>query len=250
MSESILEDETPRKRCYSCKETFPATPQYFSRNKSKKDGLHDACKICDSAKRKAYTESHREQESLSRKHYRDTHKEELSEQKKIYQKENKERLAAYMQQYQQGEHYKEYQRQYQLEHKQEISEWSKQYYQDHREETCERQRAYMRTEKGRAVDRAHRHKRKAQKKEIEGTLTSQEIQTKLKAQKHTCYYCLRKFEMVKGKYVYHLEHTIPVSRTEHNPRHDVNYVVLACPTCNMEKHDKLPHEWSRGNRLL
>jgi len=84
-------------------------------------------------------------------------------------------------------------------------------------------------------------------------LTPQQIQYKLKMQHHRCYYAASghaKFEKKDGKYIYHLEHTIPLSRTEHNPKNDANYVVLACPSCNTKKYNKLPHEWEQGGRLL
>jgi 5-methylcytosine-specific restriction endonuclease McrA len=75
----------------------------------------------------------------------------------------------------------------------------------------------------------------------------------MEAQKYRCYYAAcgySKFKKVKGQYVYHLEHTIPLSRVEHSPRHDINYVVLACPECNIRKGAKLPHEFFEGGRLF
>src|SRR5690348_2319368 len=51
--DSIPQDNPLLKRCYSCPEGqqwHPATTEYFTRNKSKKDGLQAQCKVC----RKAY----------------------------------------------------------------------------------------------------------------------------------------------------------------------------------------------------
>lgn len=97
------------------------------------------------------------------------------------------------------------------------------------------------------------HKRKALKKGNGGTYTVQEIRDQLVRQKYKCYYCHDKFEKVhvesksKVKYIYHIEHVVPIARGGSN---DIWNIVLACPTCNMRKHDKLPHEWTEGGRLL
>ena len=38
--------ETELKHCWSCDNWFPATPEYFHRDKTKRDGLHGCCKSC------------------------------------------------------------------------------------------------------------------------------------------------------------------------------------------------------------
>lgn len=96
----------------------------------------------------------------------------------------------------------------------------------------------------------YKRKRRARKRAVPGTLTVQQIQQKLRAQRFRCYYCHDRFERRNGRYVYHLDHTIPLSRPEYGPRHDMSYTVLACPTCNLKKGNKLPHEWPEGGRLL
>src|SRR6266567_2977546 len=95
----------------------------------------------------------------------------------------------------------------------------------------------------------------ARKKAVQGTYTSKQIQEQLKRQKHRCYYAacgFAKFEKKKGKYVYHIGHTFPLSRVVGTdiPANSIDYLVLACPTCNMNKKNKFPWEWSEGGRLL
>ena len=34
------------KTCHKCKREFPATPEYFYRDKKARDGLRSSCKIC------------------------------------------------------------------------------------------------------------------------------------------------------------------------------------------------------------
>lgn len=132
--------------------------------------------------------------------------------------------------------HKEEKRQYEANHKEERLNYSRQYRNLHRTE-----------------ERARVRQRRALKKAIPGILTPQQIQEKLKRQRYRCYYAacgFAKFERRKGQYVYHIEHTIPISRTEAHPRHDVNYIVLSCPSCNHRKQAKLPHEWPEGGRLM
>jgi len=89
-------------------------------------------------------------------------------------------------------------------------------------------------------------------KGILGVHTLEQIQKQLKRQRHCCYYCSLKFQKSKGGYVYHVEHTFPLSRVVGTdiPANDISYLVLACPTCNIKKGDKFPWEFPEGGRLL
>lgn len=94
--------------------------------------------------------------------------------------------------------------------------------------------------------------RRARKKAVSGTYTHEQIQNKLKLQKHKCYYCQARLKKVKGKYQYHIEHTFPLSRVAGTdiPANSIDYLVLSCPTCNLSKGNKFPWEWAQGGRLL
>lgn len=100
--------------------------------------------------------------------------------------------------------------------------------------------------------RLRSHRRRAQKKSIAGTYSPEQIQDQLKRQKHKCYYCQKKLQKQKGRYIYHIEHTFPLSRVAGTdiPANGIDYLVLACPTCNLSKGDKFPWEWPEGGRLL
>jgi len=97
--------------------------------------------------------------------------------------------------------------------------------------------------------------RRARKRAVQGKHTPSQIQEQLQRQHYRCYYAAcdhQKFQKVNGRYVYHVEHTFPLSRVKGTniPANDISYIVLACPHCNESKGDKFPWEWPEGGRLL
>ncbi len=105
----------------------------------------------------------------------------------------------------------------------------------------EEQRAYRRLH---ADDiRTRTRNRFALKKAAKGTHTAQQIREQYERQKGRCYYCQQKVKWSK----HHVDHVIPLSRGGSN---DISNLVIACPTCNLSKNDRLPHEWPKGGRLL
>src|SRR5260221_3684389 len=97
-------DDSPHalmKQCSKCPNSYPATSVFYSKDRSKKDGLHTICKACEKANNKVYAE---------------THKEEIREKRKLYRESHKEQIAEDNKQWQQGDSYKTYQQQYHQEH--------------------------------------------------------------------------------------------------------------------------------------
>lgn len=116
------------------------------------------------------------------------------------------------------------------------------------EEKHARHRFHYTRNREKYFDRAREYR--ARKRGAEGTHTPAQIQELLKRQHRRCYYAScghAKFERRNGKYIYHIEHIVPLSRGGSN---SISNIVLACPTCNLKKHDKLPHEFPEGGRLL
>ena len=83
---------------------------------------------------------------------------------------------------------------------------------------------------------------RARRRQAKGTHTAQDIQKQYANQKGRCYYCHTK---ISG--VYHIDHVIPLSRGGTNWPDNL---VIACPSCNRSKYNKLPHEWAEGGNLL
>lgn len=227
---------TPKgmKQCSQCGQWFPSTLEFFHARKG--DVLKSACKKCRNIANRDYYLSHLE----AKRRYQREHRDEIRARMRRWSADNKESLAA-----------KKHQR-YQL-HLEDIKEYGCRYRREHREYIRMWNKRWRNTEHGRLVRKTLQQKREAHKRGATGNLTSTQIQEKLRSQHYRCYYAAcghAKFEKRNGKYIYHTEHTIPLSRTEHNPRHDINYVVLSCPDCNLKKGAKLPHEWPEGGRLL
>lgn len=220
--------------------------------------------------RKIRYQEHKEEIRGKHKEYRDANRDKISEHKRQNYQENREEIRAQHTQYrkanreeinaQKRQSYREDRdgrRTKQLQNYQEKREemliWAADYRNTHREEIYKRQRQAHQRNRALylAQRRSYKQRRRARLRSLEGTLTAQQIQGKLKSQRYACYYCFHKFEKRKdGTFIYHLDHTIPISRTDFTPRNDANYVVIACPTCNQRKNDKLPHEWPEGGRLF
>lgn len=260
-------NDTPLTRiCSKCEQEFPLTAEYFHRGKACKYGFKSECKECIKQKRKQYYEDHQEcikqkskqyyedhkdEEKQRSKQYQDAHKDEKKQRNKQYQEVHKDELKQQRKQY--NEARKQCYKDLYEAHKDELNQRYKQYYESHKYEISQRKKQYNSTEQGRLLHRIALSKRRSLKRSVPGQLTSTQIQQKLKAQKYRCYYAScnhAKFKKENGKYVYHMDHTIPLSRSDYGPRNDVNYVVLACPSCNLRKNDKLPHEWLEGGRLF
>src|SRR5216683_3481553 len=82
----------PLKQCSKCGDSFPATTDFFGRDKQTRDGLYPTCKAC----RKAYYAAHVDEQSLEyhRQYYQD-HKEGLSQKSKVRNEANKEQRRQY-----------------------------------------------------------------------------------------------------------------------------------------------------------
>jgi 5-methylcytosine-specific restriction endonuclease McrA len=119
-----------------------------------------------------------------------------------------------------------------------MREWRK----NNIEKSNEILKRYRTSERGRVSHRAHQQRRYAAAKASEGVLTSENINLQYSKQKGRCYYCNNK---VGNKY--HVDHVVPLARGGLNIPENI---VIACPSCNQHKSDKLPHEWPEGGRLL
>lgn len=236
MLPTIPSNDLPLKRCTVCKQFLAATPDNFSRCARKHDGLKPQCKTCTRAQSKEY-QSRPEVKQRTKVRVQAWHKErrampEVQAKARAYGSEYRKRPDIWARERAREKMYRA---------DPAIQE----------KEIAYRKEYYARPET-KDIYRAHASKRRSVKKSIAGTYTPEQIQELLKRQKHKCYYCMNKLPRVNGKYVYHIEHTFPLSRVVGTdiPANDIAYLVIACAKCNQTKQDKFPWEFGQGNRLM
>lgn len=259
---------TSLKVCTKCREAQPATVECFGRDSKRVDGLNGWCKACQ----RAYRVANRDQRLESKRRYRASNKERISEYGRVYSAANKERIDAYKREwyaankereddkkrkyieankgrvFERGRSYRAANKErlasrrseWYAANKERLSAWHHAYYVENKERVIERTRRYYAANPDKV--RAGRLRRRARIAQAEGTHTATDIQVQYERQKGKCYWCN---ERVGSDY--HVDHIVPLARGGSNWPENL---VIACPTCNLSKHDKLPHEWPQGGRLL
>lgn len=234
-------DDQPIKKCSQCGGEFPATKEYFQwRSRS---GVRNPCRICD---RKNQHKHRQENIEAVRQYDRERYYRDLEHNRAIrrlsYYRFRAQRIAKSSARYH--------------EMKGQITEQRKEYYERTKQATLDKNCEYRRRNreriaakrkeyasgKGREVIRAIHRNRKARKRNAPGSHTAADVQRIYDAQKGYCYYC-----GVEVGDLYHVDHVIPLVRGGSNAPDNL---VIACPVCNLSKHNKLPHEWPEGGRLL
>lgn len=216
-------DTTPLKTCTKCGDTKPATTEYFHRAKLGLYGLKAVCKACIKIETKAryaanpdynrqYYLANSEQIKRNVRAWREANLERKAEMDRAYRTKNGERLLARKRAYAAA----------------------------NRRREAERARAWHAANPER--HRANLLRRRSRERAAEGEHTAQDIKEQYERQRGQCHWC-----GVKVGDTYHIDHVVPLSRGGSNWPENI---VIACPSCNLSKHDRLPHEWPQGGRLL
>lgn len=274
--------ETPLKRCTgSCEQEYPATTEFWHRQRGK---LASRCKKCQNQADKDWRNRPDVQERLKayRKEYysRPGVQEHGKKRRKEYysRPDVKERQSAYAK-----KHHKEYYNRTDIKERvkaynksdaviarrkerntrPDVKEHAKEYRDRVRQHRLELGRIYRSRPEIQELRKAEykinreqyiarARNRSILKRSIAGIHAPQQIKDQLKRQKHKCYYCQKRLQKAKGKYIYHIEHTFPLSRVAGTniPANSIDYLVLSCPTCNLSKGNKFPWEFAEGGRLL
>lgn len=175
-----------------------------------------------------YNEEHTEQRRTSKKRYNAAHRQERKIYKDAWHEEHREEQ-------------RQYSAEYNATHHEERLSYYRQRRTEHREELNARNRHYRNTDRARMLHRMHENNRRARKLAAPGIHTAQDVRKQYERQHGTCYWCGKK--SIK----YHVDHVIPLSRGGSNWPDNI---VIACPTCNLKRTNKLPHEFYEGGRLL
>lgn len=241
----ILPDEADR-TCTRCQQAYPATPQYFYRNKNGVNGLTALCKRCIYRWGIEYRQRTYKERQVYMRHWKQQNQAYIREYSRRYYSDHVEQAKTWWNWYSKVK-------------REAIQQQRKRYYATHRDrliaQTRERRKNFVypsETKKyQRDYYRAHReyyiakaHERRAQIMAIPGTHTAREEREQYSRQHGKCYYCHKKVKWG----LHHLDHTVPVSRP--HARNSIDYLVIACKQCNLRKSNKMPHEWPEGGRLL
>lgn len=105
------------------------------------------------------------------------------------------------------------------------------------EKELQKQAKYKQSNPGRFLlnKRATEARRRARAKAVGGTFTRQDIELLYRSQKGLCWWCGKPVEGA-----FEVDHRIPLARGGSNAPENL---CISCPTCNSQKHDKLPSEW-------
>ncbi|EMT38135.1 HNH endonuclease [Thermoanaerobacter thermohydrosulfuricus WC1] len=247
------------KKCTRCGEVKPLN--CFGKDKSSKDGYTRWCKECRKEYYRATAEQNKrrarewyyanlERAKESRRRWRQANREKDLANKKAWYYANREKVLERNRQWRESnkERKKERDKKYYLVNKDRIRELQRKY----REENKDKVRVYLERWKvenseqykeayktwrkeHKELVRAYQRNYKARKKQASGTHTGEDIKKLYAEQDGKCFYCGKELE---GEF--HVDHKVPLSRGGSN---SPDNLVLACPSCNLQKNDKTIEEY-------
>jgi 5-methylcytosine-specific restriction endonuclease McrA len=216
----------PLKRCSKCGEEKPATTEFFRPRPTAKDGLRNECRVCIAEYEKEYRATHAEKIAKVLSDYYQEHKEYLKHVNREWALNHPEVVRVYKQNYEMRN-----------------PDNNKRYYQENKDKVIAAQREYRKNHPPSPLKlKAGKQRRRARILGGGGSFTEQDELAQYDRQHGKCYWCGKKV----GK-KYHVDHVQPLSRGGTNYPSNI---VIACPTCNLSKSDKLPHEWQGNNGKL
>lgn len=185
-----------------------------------------------SIKNKIYRERNKEKIETTKRRYYEQNRDKIQELRKKFQAENRERLA-------------EKKKQYKDSNKEKVADTNSRsgakYRANNREKITKAKHKYYQENK--MIYRLQNQKRKALKKQVGGALSKGIAEKVLALQKGKCRICKSKL-IAKN---FHLDHIVPISKGGQNI--DSNIQIL-CPTCNLSKGAKMPHEYAQKLGML
>lgn len=227
-----MADETAKKRCSRGDKCVhpdgcwqPATREYFSRNKAKRDGLSTECKYCTHLRKKEYREAHLEQvrhnERTRAKLRYAVQRDQVLQKNRIWQINNRDR------------HLQNRRRRYARNHE------------------SERQRRKIKYAKDIDLSRAKAQvfagRRSARKRNLPNLFTLSDWERALSYFNGCCAVCGRQLKDLFGSLTAAADHWIPLSDTRSdNPGTVPTNILPLCHgtnSCNLRKHTRDPIEF-------
>jgi len=197
----------------------------FYADKRNKDGVRSHCKTCVIGESRKYRIGHIEHVRAYKSEWWQTYKvkakDKIRAQHAAYYTQNREQELDRC-------------RAYQAAHREENKRHCKEYYAANVER--ERQRVLRWHKEHPEMHRAADARRRARMLQAGGEHTAEDIKRQCNVQKWRCWWCGK-----KCKKQYHVDHLIPLAQGGHN---GPGNIVIACPRCNLSKHDNLPSDWA------
>lgn len=216
------------KQCSMCGVVYPASSDFFWVSKQHKDGLRSNCRKCCIAKKREYYEKNKPQILTAQKLHRDQNKDAiLARERHRYHTDEDFRIRKL------ATNKRHFQKQ-----SEKIAIYKQAWVERNRDKTRAASKRWR--EAHPLKKRADCLTRIARKRNAPGTFTKSDISRLYKMQGGKCKYC--NLPLDGG---YHLDHVIPISRGGTN---FASNIVLACPSCNLSKGDKLIDEWNSPPR--
>lgn len=244
-------DIVPEKRCSKCKTVFPATHEYFTYDKSKKDGWYSCCRACYKIRsREVFPEGYSRCEKCkqllpaTREYFSPCKKKRngvASYCKKCYCKIQKSRYKPSERQLLTPDEKKANKRASDKRYAEKNKVKLKAYYHEYYEANKVDRRAKIdkwiedNPERVKINNKVRKAKRRALEQKAEGHHSAADVRMQYKSQKGKCWWCGCKLD---GKY--HSDHLIPLKRGGTNWP---NNIVVSCTSCNCSRREKLASEW-------
>lgn len=204
-------DDCITKACSKCGVVYPRTLEFFYKEKTHRDGMHNQCKTCHKLQNRQWALDNPDKTAAIKQAYYD---------------KNRTLVIARSIKWQQ-------------EHPEEKRIIYRKFYQKHI--TDERHRSRLKRLTNPGLNKIYKSRRRARLRLVGGSFSKADIARQYKIQNGNCWWNSKH----KLGANYHIDHLIPLARGGHNWPSNI---VLACPQCNQSKHDKMPHEWA--GRLL
>lgn len=203
-------NNTITRACTKCGTVYPRTKEFFVTNYYCKDGLGSHCRNCARAYTRQYRKNNPEKHRAGVRRWRQKYPEKVREYSKRQRKNNPLKTIESIKRWRKA-------------HPDKYREIGKKWRLNHPERA-----------------RIDRDIRRSRKMNAAGSYSIKTIVQIFNRQDGRCLYCGMGLNED-----YHVDHYIPLSRGGTN--YSTN-LIIACPTCNLSKGDKLYEEWkaSRG----
>jgi len=232
------------KICNKCKNVFPATIEWFSKDNRSQYGIGSICRECDRERGRNYKQrnpntskqyylNHKEQHDIKCKEYYEQNKEHIIAVNKLWSKNHPDAVKEiHKKSYQRCIiQKKEYWNRYKTLHADIIKKRYLEYYQSNKEKCRIASKKWK--DNNRLKCNQHVHNYKSKKKSLPRTLTVSQWEAIKLAFDNKCAYCGKEAKIIQ-------EHFIAVNN---GGEYTHNNIVPACMVCNTSKNNKSFFDW-------